>query len=140
LSTSSVPISYFIRSPLPLLPFPTPTSSVPNSRNSSARLGCLKGGSRDIKSHDWFSAPDPDYDYGTDDEESDEEGDEDEIGPSDWGSAIDWVVLRTKATPAPWVPSIKDPLDASNFADRDEEPDGEGVPYKDDGSNWDAGF
>ena len=38
-----------------------------------------------------------------------------------WFDEIDFGKLVDKKLPAPWVPPIKDPLDASNFDDYDED-------------------
>ena len=52
-------------------------------------------------------------------------------------ASVDWKALYAKRCPAPWVPPIKDKLDASHF---DEYPsDDECEPYLD-GGNWDADF
>ena len=46
------------------------------------------------------------------------------------------LLLRMKVKP-PFVPTIKDSMDTSNFAHFEEEPDD---PYEDDGSGWDRDF
>ena len=49
------------------------------------RLGCLKGGSKDVRSHAWFAG------------------------------SLDFKALEQKQLPAPYVPKIKNMYDDSNF-------------------------
>lgn len=74
--------------------------------NPGLRLGTLKGAVKDIMSHPFFSGP----------------------------GGIDWDALLAKRITAPYVPRIKNPLDASNF---DPYPEDDRVtPYRDDGKGW----
>jgi CRP-like cAMP-binding protein len=76
-------------------------------RDAHQRLGMMKAGPEDIRSHPWFKS-------------------------------IDWQKLRDLEVAAPWVPSINNAFDTSNFEPYDE--DSYVEPYKDNGSNWDANF
>lgn len=56
------------------------------NKNTSQRLGSLKGGEDDVLGHHWFNG-------------------------------IDFEQLRQQEVKAPFVPKIRNPLDASNFDD-----------------------
>jgi hypothetical protein len=51
---------------------------------------------------------------------------------------FDWNLLLRKKLPAPWIPKLTSPFDASNFEHGGDDHDP--MPYKDDGSGWDADF
>mmetsp|Transcript_18003 Transcript_18003/g.58771 ORF Transcript_18003/g.58771 Transcript_18003/m.58771 type:complete len:960 (-) Transcript_18003:2139-5018(-) len=74
--------------------------------NPQLRLGVLRGGVADIKTHPWFSG-------------------------------LDWDKLYKQEIKAPWVPEIKDSMDARNFdeypedSDEDEEYSGNGQWFAD---------
>jgi serine/threonine protein kinase len=53
-------------------------------KEPSMRLGCLKGGTRDVKDHGWFQG-------------------------------VDWHAMLAKKVQAPWLPTVTNPLDTSNF-------------------------
>lgn len=73
--------------------------------NPAMRFGNLAGAVAEIKSHLWFT-----------------------------GSNFDWGALNAKTLPAPYVPNIKNPLDASNF---DPYPEDDRIqPYRDTGKGW----
>lgn len=55
-----------------------------------------------------------------------------------WFDNIVWQDIVKKRVTPPWVPAICDPLDTSNFDPYEEEE--VLLPYKDDGTNWDADF
>lgn len=76
-------------------------------RDAHLRLGMMRAGADDVKSHPWFKS-------------------------------IDFEKLRNLEVAAPWVPSINNPYDTSNFEPYDE--DSYVEPYVDTGSNWDAKF
>lgn len=60
--------------------------------NANNRLGAGKAGAAQIQGHDWFAK-----------------------------HKFDWAKLLATTLPAPFVPSIKDPLDVSNFDPYDED-------------------
>ena len=60
--------------------------------NPALRLGALKNGVEGIKLHRWFAA-----------------------------DGFDWSALLSKSIPAPYVPSIKDPLDMEHFDAQDDD-------------------
>jgi len=55
-----------------------------------------------------------------------------------WFKELKWDKLFKKELKAPWIPTVKDPLDTSNFEPYDEEE--EILEYDDDGSNWEQKF
>ncbi|OQR90836.1 cAMP-dependent protein kinase catalytic subunit [Achlya hypogyna] len=55
-----------------------------------------------------------------------------------WFHGIEWDKIYKKKEPAPWLPTLSDPLDASKFAAIDEIDDV--AVYESDGTNWDAEF
>lgn len=55
-----------------------------------------------------------------------------------WFSSLNWDDIIAKKIQPPWIPTISDPMDTSNF-DPCEEPEIQ-LPYRDDGSNWDKDF
>ena len=59
--------------------------------NPALRLGALKSGVEGIKRHRWFAA-----------------------------DSFDWDALLGKEIPAPYVPSITDPLDTTHFEEQGE--------------------
>jgi serine/threonine protein kinase len=79
--------------------------------NPTKRLGCLRGGEDDIRSHAWFAQ-----------------------------SRFDWAALDSKSLAPPVVPEVKGPADVSHFEDFKETEKATIVEYKDDGSGWDSGF
>mmetsp|Transcript_58878 Transcript_58878/g.131692 ORF Transcript_58878/g.131692 Transcript_58878/m.131692 type:complete len:882 (-) Transcript_58878:72-2717(-) len=50
-----------------------------------------------------------------------------------------WEDIRSRTMPPPYLPKVKSPEDLSNFGAQDEDRPPQ-VPYKDPGTNWDAGF
>lgn len=76
-------------------------------REPHERLGMLKHGALEIKSHSWFEK-------------------------------LKWDKLYKKELKAPWIPTVKNPLDTSNFEPYEEEDDV--IPYDDDGTNWETKF
>lgn len=52
--------------------------------------------------------------------------------------SVNWNALVKKEIEAPWIPTISDPLDTSNFEPIDE--DEEEMIFYDDGTNWDKDF
>jgi len=56
-----------------------------------------------------------------------------------WYAGFDWDTLFSRTMDAPYKPNVKGPTDISNFRahESDLPPD---IPYKDDGSGWDADF
>lgn len=56
-----------------------------------------------------------------------------------WYKGFEWQHCFDKKIPAPYIPSIKDSRDVSNFDEYDEEED-DAEPYRDDGSNWEEEF
>jgi len=56
-----------------------------------------------------------------------------------WYKEFDWDSLFSRNLTPPFKPTVKSVTDTSNFrANESEMPPN--VPYKDDGSNWDADF
>ncbi|CAK4090760.1 unnamed protein product [Aphanomyces euteiches] len=55
-----------------------------------------------------------------------------------WFQGLEWDKIIKKREPAPWLPTLSNPLDASKFAAIDEWDDV--TPYQDDGTKWDAEF
>lgn len=56
-----------------------------------------------------------------------------------WFANFDFELLESGNMKAPIIPKIKNIEDLSNFEEYPEEEDII-IPYKDDGSNWDASF
>ena len=55
-----------------------------------------------------------------------------------WFHGLEWEKILKKKEPAPWLPTLADPLDASKFAVVEEWD--EVASYENDGSNWDQDF
>ncbi|OQS05517.1 cAMP-dependent protein kinase catalytic subunit [Thraustotheca clavata] len=55
-----------------------------------------------------------------------------------WFHGIEWDKMYKKKEPAPWLPTLANPLDASKFAVIEEWDDI--TAYEDDGSKWEADF
>ncbi|EQC34487.1 AGC/PKA protein kinase, variant [Saprolegnia diclina VS20] len=55
-----------------------------------------------------------------------------------WFHGLEWEKIIKKKEPAPWLPTLADPLDASKFAVVEEWD--EVASYENDGSNWDKDF
>ncbi|ETV90376.1 AGC/PKA protein kinase [Aphanomyces invadans] len=55
-----------------------------------------------------------------------------------WFHGVEWDKIVKKREPAPWLPALSNPFDASKFAAIDEWDDV--APYQDDGTDWDANF
>ena len=66
------------------------------TNDRARRLGCLRGGSADVKAHPWFH-----------------------VG----GKALNWDTVYACGLPPPYVPTVRSPWDTSNF---DAYPSGEG--------------
>jgi len=61
------------------------------------------------------------------------------IKASSWYSGYDWVGMEACTTAPPYVPTVTDKADMSNFSARREDLPPQ-IPYKDDGSMWDKDF
>ena len=57
----------------------------------------------------------------------------------DWYGSFDWSGLGSRAMDAPYKPNVKGPTDMSNFRAHESDLPPQ-MPYKDDGSGWDADF
>ncbi|RHY87303.1 hypothetical protein DYB37_004957 [Aphanomyces astaci] len=55
-----------------------------------------------------------------------------------WFHGIEWDKIIKKREPAPWLPTLSNPFDASKFAAIEEWDNL--TPYQDDGTQWDATF
>ncbi|KAF0699346.1 Aste57867_10062 [Aphanomyces stellatus] len=55
-----------------------------------------------------------------------------------WFHGLEWDKITKKREPAPWLPALSNPFDASKFAAIEEWDDV--TPYQDDGTAWDATF
>jgi len=80
------------------------------SKDTSKRLGLLRGGTTDVKKHPFFKRP----------------------------SQAEWNSLRSCKEKTPWRPPLKSATDTSNFDPYEEDDYVE--PYRDDGSAWDRDF
>merc|ERR1719311_624746 len=59
-----------------------------------------------------------------------------QVKRSKWYTGFDWKAHADGSMPAPFVPTLKDPTDVSNFA-ADEADKPPTIPYVDDGTGWD---
>jgi len=80
------------------------------SKDTSKRLGLLRGGTSDVKDHAFFKRP----------------------------KQADWASLRSCQEKTPWRPPLKSATDTSNFDPYEEDDYVE--PYRDDGSGWERDF
>jgi len=62
-----------------------------------------------------------------------------DIKHSPWYKDVSWDAMEQKKLKAPWIPTIRDPLDTSNFDPYDED-DYYVEPYRNNGDNWDDIF
>lgn len=56
----------------------------------------------------------------------------------EWFASFDWEALESKKSRAPYIITVKNSFDLSNFDKYDDKVDV--IPYVDDGTNWDAAF